>query len=382
MNYFYLFIALYLIILVVKCTLTIVKPKLKNLSEESVDLSQVTIVQPICSGDPTLAETLTYNLHANAEVNYLWLVDNTDNVANELTSMLKKDFQHINIKIMHCKDCPEKTNSKLFKLNQGLKTVFTDYVIVLEDSVMLHAETLHDLIVNLKDNDLSTVLPLYSDNGNFWCKLMTQFVNNNSAMIYLPLLWFKKPVAINTMCYAMKLMTIQQLGYFENMLNFLSDDVSLAALFKQKSLNIYQSREQVVSQLNIEDTNQYMILMNRWFLLSKLLLKNYSVIEKVIITFLYGLPPFLFFMIILYSLRDLHYIALPLLLIARLIIIQIIQKIVLNKHNNSNELEQYGFSILSELMQPYHLFQAFAISTIIWKTNLYKVKSNEDFHEV
>lgn len=377
MNYFYLFVSLYLSILLFKVLLTVIKPKDKKINE-TIDLSQVTIVQPILSGDPTLEDTLTYNLHANSEVNYLWLIDDSDTKAQELTHMLKQDFQHINIKVISYRDCPDKINPKVFKLNQGLKKVLTDYVIILDDDAMLQPETLQDLVVNLKENDLTTGLPIYKDNDNFWCKLMTQFVNNNSAMTYLPLLWFWKPVSINGMCYAMKLQTVQQLNYFEGILTFLADDLSLALIMKQKGMKLYQSRKHVVLQTNIEDSNRYVNLMHRWFLFAKLLLKNHSLKENIVITLLHGLPPLLLWMSVLYGLRDGHYIILPLLLIIRLALIQLVHKLVFNKVG----LYQYGISLLAELLQPVHLFHAFVRKIIIWRTHVYQVESNEKFYEV
>lgn len=378
MDYFYIFIGLYLAILGFKSLLTVIVPKATTIPLEPIDLAQVTIVQPILSGDPTLEETLTYNLHANPEVNYLWLIDDSDVTGHEITTMLQKDFEHVNIKVVSYKDCPDKINPKVFKLNQGMKQVLTDYVIILDDDAMLHSDTLQDLIINLKDNDLTTGLPIYKDNGNFWCKLMTQFVNNNSAMTYLPLLWFWKPLSINGMCYAMKLITIQKLGYFEKILTFLADDLSLALVMKEKGMKLYQSRKYVILQTNIEDRFSYMRLMHRWFLFAKLLLKNHSVKENIVITLLHGLPPICLWMIVLYGVRDMHFIILPLVLLLRLIVIKLVQKAVFK----NNDLYQYGFSVLAELMQPYHLFQAFARKTIIWRNHMYRVESNEKFHEV
>lgn len=377
MNIFYVLVIIYLCILGFKAILTLIKPKGEDLNQE-IDLSQVTIVQPILSGDPTLEETLTYNLHANSEVNFLWLIDDSDIGAQELTRALKTDFQHVNIKILSYRDCPDKVNPKVFKLNQGLKKVLTDYVVILDDDAMLQAETLKDLIINLKDNDLTTGLPIYKDNENFWCKLMTQFVNNNSAMTYLPLLWFWKPVSINGMCYAMKLPTIQQLNYFESILTYLADDLSLALVMKEKQMKLYQSRNYVLLQTNIETSERYKSLMHRWFLFAKLLLKNHALKENIVITLLHGLPPILLWLCLMYGLRDGHYIVLPLLLIARLAIIKLIQKIIFGKNN----LYQYGISLLAELLQPVHLFHAFVNNTIVWRTHIYRVESNEKFYEI
>lgn len=377
MNYLYFFITLYLVILFFKSLLTILKPQTETINSENIDFSQVTIVQPILSGDNTLKESLTYNLYKNPEVNYLWLIDNNDIYAHELTTMLKKDFAHINIQVISYQNCPDKINPKVFKLNQGIKTVSTNYIVVLDDDAMLLPETLKDLITNLKDNDLTTGLPTYKDNGMFWCKLMTQFVNNNSAMTYLPLLWFWKPISINGMCYAMKLNTIKQLKYFEKILPFLADDLSLALVMKEQGMSMYQSRKQVLLQTNIQDWKKYMSLMHRWFLFAKLLLKNHSVKENIVITLLHGLPPLFLWAIVLLCTIKLQLITLLLFLIARLLLIKMVQKIIFN-----NNLYLYGFSILAELIQPYHLFRAFVKNTIIWRTHTYKVESNERFYEV
>lgn len=379
MNYFYIFLTLYVMILVVKVILTIIKPKTANKDVSTViELNQVTIVQPILSGDPTLEETLTFNLHANPEVNFLWLIDDNDNKAQELTKTLKQDFEHINIKILSYKDCPDKINPKVFKLNQGLKKVVTDYVVILDDDAMILPDTLNDLVVNLKHNDLTTGLPIYKDNGNFWCKLMTQFVNNNSAMTYLPLLWFWKPVSINGMCYALKTTTVRQLNYFDSILGYLADDLSLALIMKQKKMNLYQSRHYILLQTNIENSDRYKNLMHRWFLFATLLLKNHSLKENIVITLLHGVAPLFLWMTILYSLRDCHYILLPLVLIVRLLLIQLVQRQVFGK----KDLYSYGISLLAELLQPVHLFHAFARKTIFWRTHIYRVESNEKFYEV
>lgn len=378
MDYFLLFIGLYLMILGFKAFLTVLPLKTKLLNVETIDFSQITIVQPIQSGDPTLEETLTYNLHANSEVNYLWLIDDSDTNAHDLTTMLQKDFEHINIKVVGYKDCPDRINPKVFKLNQGIKKVLTDYVIVLDDDAMLKSETLHDLIVNLKENDITTCLPVYKDNGNFWCKLTTQWVNNTSAMCHLPLLWFKKSSQVNGVCYAMKLVNIQKLSYFEKMLTSLADDVALSAMMKEKGMPVYQSREHVILQNNIADKFGYTTTMHRWFLFNTLFFKNNTVKENIVNTILHILPPLFLWMIVLYGVRDLHFIVLPLILVARLGLIKLVQKEVFK----DNHLYQYGFSLLSELMEPYYWFQAFVRRTIVWRTHIYRVENNEKFIEV
>lgn len=379
MNYLYLFLGFYLSILLFKVFFTIKKKKIDVINPlENIDLSQITIVQPILSGDPTLESNLIYNLQANPEIKFLWLIDNNDLFAQELTKSLKNDFKDNHIEILSYIDCPAKINPKVFKLNQGLKKVFTDYVIILDDDAFLPSDTLNDLIINLKKNDLTTALPIYLDNGNFWCKLMAQFVNNNSAMTYLPLLHFFKPVSINGMCYAMRLTTIQKLNYLEGILNFLADDLSLALFMKEKKMDLYQSRKNVILQTNIDNSDRYMALMHRWFLFAKLLWKKQSLKEKSIIALLYALPPVLLWFIVLYSVRDLHFIILPLFLIIRFLLIKWVHKAVFNK----NDLHDPGISILSELMQPVHLFEAIAIKTIMWRSHIYRVESNEDFREI
>lgn len=379
MNYFYVCLSLYLTILIFKVVLTIIKPKkLTIASTFDIDYKKITIVQPILSGDPTLEETLSFNLHANPDVNFLWLIDDNDNKAQELVKLLKQDFSHINIKVLSYKDCPDKINPKVFKLNQGLKSVLTDYVVILDDDAMILPETLCDLVINLKENDLTTALPIYKDNGNFWCKLMTQFVNNNSAMTYLPLLWFWKPMSINGMCYALKTTTIRQLNYFDSILGFLADDLSLALIMKEKKMNLYQSRHSVLLQTNIETYDRYKNLMHRWFLFATLLLKNHSVKENIVITVLHGIAPLFLWMTVLYGLRDGHYILLPLVLVIRLLLIQCVHRQVFGK----KDLYYYGFSLLAELLQPVHLFHAFVRKTIFWRTHIYRVESNEKFYEV
>lgn len=375
-NYIYILITLYFGILLFKAFFTIKDPFKNKLNKSEIDKSDVTIVQPILSGDATLEQTLTQNLLFNPEVNFLWLIDDKDTVAHNLTSKLQKEHSHIKIDILSFEDCPDKINPKVFKLSKGFKTIKTNYVVILDDDAMLYKETLEDLIINLENHDLTTGLPTYKDNGQFFCKIMTQFVNNNSAMTYLPLLWFMSPLSINGMCYALKKQTIEKLNYFEDILSFLADDLSLALVMKKNKMKIYQSRKHLVLQTNVISFKQYIKLMHRWFLFAKLLLKNHSIKENLLIFMLHGLSPIILWALIILSITNTSFMILFVLL-ARLLIIKTVQKKIFNKNN----LYAFGFSLIAELMQPIHLTHAFIKNTIIWRTHVYKVESNERFFE-
>src|SRR5690606_10324784 len=92
--------------------------------------------------------------------------------------------------------------------------VDTGTVLILDDDAVLSASSLETMLAQLRDNTLVTALPWYRAEENVPSRLLAQFVNDNSALTYLPLLPFARPLTLNGMCYALRLSTLERVGGF------------------------------------------------------------------------------------------------------------------------------------------------------------------------
>lgn len=379
-NYIFLIVVLlYIIILVSKYILS-----RKYLSIKRVNISNkytTTIVQPILSGDPLLENILNNNVVENWNNYFLWLIDDEDNFAKEITTKIKSINPNVKINIISFPPCPERINPKIFKISQAIKEIKTEHFIILDDDTYLPQKTLNTLIEELNDNcDLSTALPFYRHNNTFFSKLINQFVNNNSALTYIPPLFFTKPLSINGMCYALKTSTAIEFDNFNEIKGFLADDLSLAKLLSNNNKKLKQIVEPVFLQTFVNKSYVYVRLMHRWFLFAKLFLENHKTKNNFLIFLAQGLHPFLLWImliIVLVNLNLYEFIIFISVLLLRTVLIASINK---NYTGFNNHI--FLFSFISELLQPIHFLHSLISKQIKWRTHDYYVIKNEEFYEI
>ncbi len=324
------------------------------------DLSCVTVMQPILSGDPALETVLDATVQNLPEATFLWLIDVDDAEAARVTQRLQARYVHQQIHICLCPDAPEGVNPKLCKLEQGRKQVKTPLVLVLDDDAVLTASSLNMMIEALEGDSLVTALPWYRTANNMPSRLLAQFVNDNSALTYLPLLPFARPLTINGMCYLLPLLVLDSVGGFTPVLRHLTDDLALA------------------TQTSVPTVSRYFRQMHRWFLFATLLMREKSVGTNLMILLLQGIHPLLLWaMVILAFGSVMNGVVLVVALCIRHVALGQIQRRV-----SVMISARPVMSVLSELLQPVHLFHALVNRTIYWRSRRYRIFSNDHFRSL
>src|ERR1017187_5699916 len=192
------------------------------------DFSGVVIAQPILSGDPRLSDTLEDNLRALPSAQFVWIVDADDPAARTICQTLIDRHPDARIDLLIAPPPPEGYNPKLFKLERARHLVGDRVLLVLDDDTRMPAASLSAILTGLDRSDLATGLPGYLDDGRWPSRLLAQFVNNNAALTYLPLLNVWPPLTINGMAYAMHGKTHDRLGGFTPLMGYLTDDLAVA----------------------------------------------------------------------------------------------------------------------------------------------------------
>jgi ceramide glucosyltransferase len=339
--------------------------------------ASVTICQPILSGDPDLEAALTDNLHALPDVEFLWLIDELDAEASRVTARLAQRHPAVAIRVIRSPNPPDGINPKLFKLQAAGRVVSPGVLVVLDDDTRLGRMGLKALIDALAQAELATGLPYYRSAGNVFGNLLAQFVNNNAALTYLPLLNLAPPVSINGMCYAMKTDALGPLQGFSPLLRNLTDDLAVADSVSESGGRIIQTPYPQEVATTIGSFKQYMAQMHRWFVFALLLMRRRGAFLNVLMVLFYGLPPLLLWVGALQAIW-LHRVATMSMLLAALMVRGLLL-CGLQRHLTGRSRHRPALSIASELLQPVHLIHAVFVRSIRWRTRHYRVYDNDKF---
>lgn len=339
--------------------------------------SDVTVMQPILSGDPQLSSVLEENLTRLPQANFAWLIDETDRDAREVAAALIARHPDRAIEVLLFPEPPGATSPKTFKLHGALPLMNTMFCLVLDDDAALKLEALESLIGALADADLATALPGYRDGGGSPGRFLEQFVNNNAALTYLPPLPFAEALSINGMCYAFRTEVFKACDAYGPILGHLADDLALARRLRQQGLRIVQTLASVEVRTSVANWRRYRQQMHRWFLFATLLLQEQSGSVKLAIGLLHGLPPVALIVLFGAVLVDPSWWSASWLvgvLILRAAVICGFQKRLAGKIRH-----RLVISIASEMLQPFHLLHATFVRTIRWRTRIYRVHANDAF---
>jgi ceramide glucosyltransferase len=190
---------LYLMLLTIKVIGVAVYLRRYGITPIGVTDLTVTICQAILSGDRDLEAALANNVKTLPDVNFIWLIDDDDQAARQITSQIVARFPTRRIRVMSLPSPGEGINPKLYKLEAGRLAAPAGILVVLDDDTRLPLTSLLPLLSALSRCELSTGLPYYRTAESSFGTLLAQFVNNNSALTYLPILSVTAPVSINGM---------------------------------------------------------------------------------------------------------------------------------------------------------------------------------------
>ena len=358
--------------------------------------AHVDVLQPIRSGDPSLAEALASSLRTLAAhgARLHWLIDEDDPSAADAVRIALSAAQDIapsTVLVRAHPPCPIGLNPKLFKLDRALADCRGDVVLVLDDDARLPAASLDALLASLAIDDaaarhaplspvIATALPIYLPAPGLGSRLLARFVNDHAAVTYLPPRLHRSPT-INGMCWAMRRDALLAIGGFAPRLGHLTDDLAMARAVLAAGGRIEQRREPVWLRTVLPGLAAYVRQMHRWMLFGTLLLRSEPWHSKLRIASGQGLPTAMPLVATLACLTAPNSLSLTAWSLGALLH-------VVGRH----ELQRASAGAVSRLqpltsllvawLLPLHLLHALLVRRIRWRAHRYRVFDNDRFTEL
>lgn len=339
----------------------------------------VAVVQAILGGDPRLGELLEANLEELSEAHFYWLVDEDDPEGQRVCRDLVARRSRSRMDILLFPPSPEHQNPKLFKLEGARAAIAEPVLLVLDDDTWMPAQTLAVLVRRLEEpaTGVATSLPGYRDDGRWPSRLLAQFVNNNAALTYLPLLTFRSALTTNGMAYAMRRDVLASMGGFAPLLGSLTDDLAVAEAVLASGRKIIQISHPHWVQTTVRGLRHYVQLLHRWYLFALLLVRKQPPVLRAAIVLLNAPGPVLLWGLLVSAFfvpRTLGLLAVFATLGSRSRLLWRLQRAVYGE-----PLHAFFSSLLSELLQPFHLLHALAWRRIVWRKRRYRVIDDRHF---
>lgn len=374
-------LALYLALLFVKFQLARRYARTRPVAPASVaDFRDVTILQPVVSGDPRLEEVLQATLGTYRSSPLVWMVDDDDAPARELCTALQRANPAHALRIVFTPPPPQGENPKAFKLALAESEVRTPFVVVLDDDTRLTPDGLRALLAGLERATLSTGLPCYLPGADAPSNLVAQFVNNQSVLTYLPLLVFSPPITSNGMCYALRTAELARLGGFARIRRFAADDLAIAQLVIGAGQTVHQTVTPHFIATSVSGWRHYFRLMHRWFVFATLLVRDQPPGRRLLILAVHGSPPLLLWLGLALALMRPSGSAFA--VVAAALLLRAGLTIHVQRTFFGRAMHRSALSLLSELLQPLHFVHALLSRTVLWRRRWIRIHSNREFHYV
>lgn len=271
-------------------------------TSQRINEKNYTVLQPILSGDPRLEEDLRANLLQTSEMFFIWLVDKSDPVAQEITATILKEANHARrVRVVLLDDVPQEVNPKVYKLKQVIREIQTEYFIVLDDDSVFNRKRLDEMSHYEKRTDewIVTGIPYNDGQTGIWSKLVAAFVNSNSLLTYFSMARVQANQTINGMFYISRTETFCRLNVFERVQYELCDDLAVAAFLQRQGVKIIQSRIPCNVRNTVLEPKKYVLLMKRWLLFAAIYMKTFPSLALFLLVIV---PSFLPGLLLLFSL--------------------------------------------------------------------------------
>jgi ceramide glucosyltransferase len=232
----------------------------------------VSIMQPILSGDPTLADGLAANLGARSRYHreWLWLVDDDDaaGIHNCRDLIARHPGHTIRLLLTPPPTTGDRRNPKLVKLIAGAAIAHGDILCVLDDDTLLPDDGLEACLPCLDQPGVGLAygLPYYVSFADWWSSLVAAFVNSHSLLTYIPPLALTTPFTINGMFYAVRRDDLAAVGGFAGLEGMLADDFAVAQRFRAAGYRLVQTPLRHAISTRIAGPRHYLSLIRRWFI--------------------------------------------------------------------------------------------------------------------
>ena len=370
--------------------------KINSLEKSKIDESKYTIVQPILSGDPRLEEDLTANLKNTIDMKFIWLVDKSDKTAIQTVEKILKNKNYSNrIEVYYLDDVPQEENPKIFKLEQVVDKIKTEYTMILDDDSVIDRKRLDELSIYEKDKTewITTGIPFNYNIKGFYSKLISAFINSNSIFSYFSLSFLKENKTINGMFYILRTDILKKYSAFDEIKYWLCDDLALATYLLSKKVKIIQSTIFCNVRNTVPSLKRYILLMKRWLLFSNVYMKNAFSTKFLFIILLPTLLPTILLFFSFYLGIDYLVIILNL-FIGKIALFHIVRLFIYqgNYEENSFKKSLFVFSpqttellyeLLSEFLLPFMLiYTLLTPPVILWRNKKIRVKDGKIHYEI
>lgn len=358
--------------------------------DESTRFRGVDVLQPIRSGDATLAETLGASLRTLGArgATLHWLIDSDDTAAADIVRSVvdAQPALRDRVEVGEHPPCPPAINPKLFKLDCALRRCTGETVLVLDDDARMPAATLDALLAALGGSrvdapTISTALPIYLPAHGVGARLLARFVNDSAAVTYLPPRLRGDTPTINGMAWAMRRDALDAIGGFAPRLCHLTDDLAMAQAVLAGGGRIEQRREPVWMRTALPHLRAYVRQMHRWMLFARLLLRTQPWPARLRIVLGQGLPtmlPLIATTVLAIAPSWPGVVAFAMGAIAHLFGRRALQRACAGKAARIEPLS----SLLVALLLPLHLLHALLDTRIRWREHRYRVIANDRFEEL
>lgn len=257
----------------------------------------VSILQPILSGDPTLAACLEANLQAKSGYNreFLWLVDTDDAEGQRICRDLIDRYSHQQVELLLLPPPSLNQNPKMIKLIAGARQACGDVLCVLDDDTRLPDGGLEQCLPYLDGDGVGLVfgLPYYLSFHNLWSRLVAYFVNSHSLITYIPYTAFAQPMTINGMFYAMRRDVVDAIGGFDGLEPTLADDFAVARRVRGHGLRLVQTPLCHSISTHVAGPRRYLSIIQRWFIFPRESLLRHLPLPNLLLLYgLAGVPVF------------------------------------------------------------------------------------------
>ena len=108
----------------------------------------VSILQPVLSGDPTMAECLerSLRLRSHYRLEFIWIADEHDEPGQQICRELIARYPERAVHLLTAAPAPERENPKVAKLIVGMGHAHGDVICVLDDDTMLPDDGLEECL--------------------------------------------------------------------------------------------------------------------------------------------------------------------------------------------------------------------------------------------
>ena len=266
----------------------------------------VSIIQPVLSGDPTMAACLEANLQLRcaSALEYIWLMDEDDDEGCRICQALDARYPGVDIRLVMVPEPPDGYNPKSFKLIEGRKVARGDVICVLDDDTMLPEDGLEVTLPHLDQPGIGLAfgLPYYVNFANTWSSMVSTFVNSNSLLTYIPYTALTQPFTINGMYYVMRSAALDSMGGFEAIKHMFSDDFAIAHLCRTHGYRLAQTPVCHGISTQVRDKAHYFNLLQRWFVFPRESILRYVSPRDRMLVYLFGIVPTLFPLLLMLAL--------------------------------------------------------------------------------